>query len=95
MLNYIELRNAILSPWADVKKIMLVASVGKNSAIKIRKSIEEEIIKVGKKLPQSSPIVVPMKKVLEYLGLEEKYIFEMAEEQEKRLSNGGVGHAGL
>lgn len=85
MLNYIELRNAILNPWSDVKRIMLIASVGKNSAIKIRQAIETEILKEGKKLPQSSPIVVPTKKVLDYLGLEEKYIFEMAEEQEKKI----------
>lgn len=83
MLNYIELRDAILKPWLDVKGIMLIANCGKNSAIKIRQAIEAEILKEGKKLPQSSPIVVPTKRVLDYLGLEEKYIFEMAKEQEK------------
>lgn len=83
MLNYIELRNAILNPWADVKRIMLIATVGKNSAIKIRQAIEIEILKEGKRLPKGSPIVVPTKRVLDYLGLEEKYIFEMAAEQEK------------
>lgn len=95
MLNYIELRDAILNPWSDNKRIMLIANCGKNSAIKIRQDIETEILKEGKKLPQSSPIAVPTKRVLDYLGLEEKYIFEMAEEQEKKSSNGGNKYAGL
>ena len=94
-MSYTMLCEKILKPWLSTKDIMTIANCGKNSAIKIRQAIEAEILKENKKLPQSSPIVVPTKRVLDYLGLEEKYIFEMAEEQEKRLSNGGNKYAGL
>lgn len=87
-MNYKELCTIIVKPWISVKEIMTIANCGRNSAIKLRKQIEDEILKDGKILPKSSPIAVPTKKVLESLGLDEVYIFDMAD-KEKRLEVGG------
>jgi len=43
--------------------------------------IEYEIIKSGKKLPRGRTIVVPTKRVLDYLQLDIDYITEMAEKE--------------
>ncbi len=93
-MNYKELCTIIIKPWISVKEIMTIANCGRNSAIKLRKKIEEEIIKSGNFLPKSSPIVVPTKKVLESLGLDKTYIFDMAN-KEKRLDVGDDYYASL
>ncbi len=93
-MNYKELCTIIVKPWISVNEIMTLANCGRNSAIKLRKEIEERIIKSGKILPKSSPLLVPTKKVLECLGLDEVYIFEMAE-KEKKFNVGGKEYAGL
>ena len=58
-----------------------------DSAIKIRNNIENEINKSGKILPTGKTIVVPMKNVVDYLGLDLNYIIEMASTELNLLSN--------
>lgn len=77
-MSYLELYNTILKPWASIKEIALIANCGRDTAIKIRNEIEKEIKSNGKDLPRGKTIVVPTKKVLEYLGLDLKYIIDMA-----------------
>ena len=56
---------------------------GKDSARHIRNSIIKQIRKENKNIPYSKNIVVPTKRVIEYLGLDIEFIKEMAlKEQE-------------
>ena len=57
---------------------MKINNCSRHTATKIRKDIEEEIVNSGKKLPSSSRKHIPTKLLLEYLGLQEDYIFNMA-----------------
>ena len=77
-MNYKELSNLISKPWIDTDGIMKLAQCGKHSATKVRLDIEKLILDSGKKLPLSSRKNVPTKMVLEYLGLDEDYIYNMA-----------------
>ena len=78
-MSYKELSETISKPWVDTDDIMQIACCSKNSAIKIRVQIEEQVLNSGKKLPPSSRKFVPTKLLIEYLGLDIDYIFSMAE----------------
>lgn len=77
-MSYKEIINVIQKPWVDVEGIMQVAQCGKYSATRIRTEIEEQIIASGKKIPSSCRKRVPTKLLLDYLGLNEDYIYLMA-----------------
>lgn len=77
-MNYKKLSEIIAKPWVDTDDIMTIACCGKNSAIKIRLEIEKQILDSGKKIPLSSHKYVPTKLLLDYLGLDIDYIFNMA-----------------
>ncbi len=77
-MSYKEIINVIQKPWVDVEGIMQVAQCGKYSATRIRTEIEEQIIASGKKIPSSCRKRVPTKLLLDYLGLNEDYIYSMA-----------------
>lgn len=85
-MNYLEIFAIIAKPWVSTDDIMKIANCGKNTATKIRNEVEEEIALQGKKVPPSSPILVPTNMVLDYLGLDENYIYNMALKQ-KELCN--------
>ena len=74
-MSYKEIINVIQKPWVDVERIMQVAQCGKYSATRIRTEIEEQIIASGKKIPSSCRKRVPTKLLLDYLGLNEDYIY--------------------
>ena len=74
-MSYKEIINVIQKPWVDVEGIMQVAQCGKYSATRIRTEIEEQIIASGKKIPSSCRKRVPTKLLLDYLGLNEAYIY--------------------
>lgn len=93
-MSYLELYQLISKPWASIKEIGLIANCGRDSAIKIRNMIEQEIIKDGKKLPNGKTIVVPTKKVIEYLGLDLDYIVSMAN-TEVSLNNRALSYASI
>lgn len=78
-LSFVEMKKIISKVWLTADDIMKLANCGKHSAIDIRNEIEEQIVSSGKKVPKSMYKCVPTNKVLEYLGLEEDYIFMMAE----------------
>ena len=93
-MSYLELYQLISKQWASVKEISLIANCGRDSAIKIRNMIEQEIIKDGKRLPIGKTIVVPTKKVIEFLGLDLDYIVSMAN-TEVSLNNRALSYASI
>ena len=77
-MSYLELFNLISKPWSGTKEISLIAYCGRDRATKIRNIIEQQILKEGKVLPNGKTILVPTKKVIEFLDLDEDYIINMA-----------------
>ena len=77
-MDYLKMINIISKPWIDTDGIMELAQCGKRSATKVRIAIENQIMESGKNLPLSSRKNVPTKMVLDYLGLDEEYIYTMA-----------------
>ena len=77
-MDYKELSKLIEKPWIDVDGIGKIAQCGKYSATRIRIEIEEMIISSGKRIPSSCRKKIPTKMLLEYLGLNEDYIYTMA-----------------
>ncbi len=57
---------------------MKICNCGKNTATKIRQDVEKVIINNGKYIPPSMTKYVPTKLVLDYVGLDEDYILQMA-----------------
>ena len=81
MMNYKEMAHLVSKVWVNSDDIMQLCNCGKNNAIKIRKDIEKSILNSGKCIPPSMTKHVPTRLVLEYIGLDENYIFEMASKQ--------------
>ena len=77
-MNYKELIELISKAWMNSNDIMKLCNCGKNTAVKIRKDIEKAIMDEGKVVPPSMTKYVPTKLVLNYIGLDEEYIFKMA-----------------
>lgn len=77
-MDYKEMSKLIEKPWIDVDGIGKLAQCGKYTATRIRNEIEEMIIADGKRIPSSCRKKVPTNKLLEYLGLSEDYIYNMA-----------------
>lgn len=77
-VNYKELANVVSKVWINSDDIMKICNCGKNTAIKIRQDVEKTIMDSGKLVPPSMTKYVPTKLVLEYVGLDEDYIFKMA-----------------
>ena len=77
-MSYKEMAEMVTKVWINSDVIMRLLNCGKNSAIKIRESIEKEIIDSGKLIPPSMTKYVPTKLVLERVGLDANYILEMA-----------------
>lgn len=73
----IEILEVIAKPWAKNKDIEIILNCSKTKANEIRQEIEKQIIAEGKKLP---PIgcYIPMRRVIEFLELDEKRIIKLA-----------------
>ena len=85
-LTYIELYKIICEPWANVSDIRKIARCSRDTAIKIRNKIEQEIVNSGKNLPNCKTRYVPTRLVLDYLNLDAEYIGMMAIQEKKVLS---------
>lgn len=72
---YKELYSLVLKPWSIVKEIMKIANCGRDTSIKIRNEIINEIINSGKQIPNTKIINVPTKNVIDKLNLDVNYIF--------------------
>lgn len=77
-MNYKEMLEIISKVWINSNDIMKLCNCGKNTANKIRQDVEKIITDNGKVIPPSVVRYVPTKLVLEYIGLDEDYIFKMA-----------------
>lgn len=73
----IEILEIIAKPWATNKDIEVILRCSKSKANNVRQNIEKQIIAEGKKLP---PIgcYIPMKRVVDFLELDEKRIIKLA-----------------
>lgn len=77
-MNYKEMLEIVSKVWINSNDIMKLCNCGKNTANKIRQDVEKIITDNGKVIPPSVVKYVPTKLVLEYIGLDEDYIFKMA-----------------
>ena len=77
-MNYKEMSKIVSKVWINSNDIMKICNCGKNTAIKIRRDIENVIIESGKLVPPSMTKYIPTRLLLEYLGMDEDYIFKMA-----------------
>lgn len=78
IMSYEELFKTISTPWVSSDEIMKIACCGRDSARKIRDSIIHLIKKENKDIPYSKKIMIPTKRVIEYLDLDIEYIKDMA-----------------
>ena len=81
-VSYTELYKIISKPWVNTQEIQKICQCGEKKAAKLRKIIEDEVIKSGKNLPNSVIKVVPTPLVLKYLNISENYVFEMAKKEQ-------------
>lgn len=77
-MNYKEMLEIVSKVWINSNDIMKLCNCGKNTANKIRQDVEKIVIDNGKVIQPSVVKYVPTKLVLEYIGLDEDYIFKMA-----------------
>ena len=70
-MNAKETLELISKPWCTLKDIMLLAQVGRSTALKIKKEIKANIFKDGKSIYNH---LVPMNLVVQYLNLDIQYL---------------------
>lgn len=70
----------LMKGWLSNQDIMILAECGTTRACQIKKEIQKQILVDGFKLPGMK---VPKKRVLTYLGLDENYIFKLAQTEQK------------
>lgn len=75
-VSNIELFKIISKPWADSKDICILACCKETKASKIKKEIATQILHEGKAIPNSR--VIPMSRLVKYLGIDEKRIVRNA-----------------
>ncbi len=78
-MKYKDLIKIIEKPWIDINDIKIIADCGTYTATKIRREVENIVAESGKRLPTSYKKRVPTKVLLDYLDLNEDYIYHMAE----------------
>lgn len=75
-LSNIELFKIISNQWADSKDICVLSCCKETKASEIKKEIATQIAKEGKAIPNSR--VIPMSRLIKYLGIDEKRIVKNA-----------------
>ncbi|MDD3452700.1 MAG: hypothetical protein PHN42_00260 [Bacilli bacterium] len=73
-----ETLNIISKQWCDLKDIMQLAQIGRNSALKIKSEISNKLIDEGYFIPKQ---FVPMKEVVNYLKIDIEYLRDMTLEK--------------
>ena len=66
-----ETLEIISKQWCSLEDLMKISQVGRNSALKIKRSIREKLTKQGYMVPKH---VVPMKEVVDYLDINISYL---------------------
>ena len=68
--------------WLTTDDISKLCSCSRNSAMIIRREVEEKVKKSGKRLPDSRKKVVPTLLVLDYLGIDVNSVLHLASRKE-------------
>ena len=85
-MTYGELFAILSKQWANINDIKQLCGNGRDKARQIRNEIALEILKNGKRLLEGKEKIVPMSKVIDYLGMDIDYIAKMAI-LEKKINN--------
>ncbi len=70
----------LMKNWLSNQDIMILAECGTTKSSHIKRDIQKQILEEGFKLPGKK---VPKKRVLEHLGIDENYIFKLAQTEQK------------
>ena len=81
-MNYDSVYDLINKVWLDTEDIQNLCSCSRNSAMTIRREIEEKVKKLGKRLPDSRRKVVPTLLVLDYLGIDVDSVLHLISKKE-------------
>lgn len=66
-----ETLELISKQWCNLEELMMLGEFGRNSALKIKREIKEKLTKQGYKIPKH---LIPMKEVVNYLGIDVPYL---------------------
>ena len=66
-----ETLEIVSKQWCSLEDLMKISQVGRNSALKIKRSIRGKLTKQGYMVPKH---VVPMKEVVDYLDINISYL---------------------
>lgn len=72
-----ETLKLISKQWCNLDDLMLLAEMGKNNAVKLRKEIKQDLINQGYTLPNNR---LPMIEVVNKLKININYLEKMAKE---------------
>ena len=76
-MNAKETLKLISKQWCDLNDLMMLAEIGKNSAIKLRSEIKKELLNKGYTLPSNR---LPMIEVVNKLKININYLEKMSKE---------------
>jgi hypothetical protein len=74
-MNAIDTLQLISKQWCDIQDLMKLTNLGRNSVLKIRKEIINDLTNQGYKLPCN---LIPMCEVVNKLKINVPYLKEMA-----------------
>ena len=66
-----ETLDLVSKQWCSVSDLMRLADIGRNSALRIKKAIKDDLTKQGFLVPKH---VIPMKEVVKYLDIDISYL---------------------
>lgn len=66
-----ETLDLVSKQWCSVSDLMRLADIGRNSALRIKKTIKDDLTKQGFLVPKH---VIPMKEVVKYLDIDIGYL---------------------
>lgn len=66
-----ETLEIVSKQWCNLEVLMKISQVGRNSALKIKRTIKDKLTKQGYMVPKH---VVPMKEVVDYLNINIGYL---------------------
>lgn len=81
-VSNIEKFKIISKQWANIKDVMALSGFKRTKSHEILKEIQTQIAREGKK--NIARGIIPMKRLLDYLGIDKEEIFQAAK-QEKEL----------
>ena len=89
VLNYTDMYNIISKPWVNTEEIKKICLCGNKKAMAIRKEVEKIVKEKGKHLPDASQKIIPTPVLLEYIGMDIEYVYNMAL-KEKEIGGGNT-----